>query len=192
MSTTIKELNPEELSAQESIKKYRITRLVGFSMYPTLQENDVLFLEVVPPEKIRVGDLIIFESDLKDKTICHRVVGKKFKNNQWFFKEKGDNCFGGSLVSQGRVIARVKDYYRGRQHFFAYHPLLARFNILMALVFKVVYAGRALKKKLLPNWRIGFWFKPFFRGLGRLNRIGNRHLHKLSKKTCEPACRTGR
>ena len=178
MSIPIKELNPEELSTEDSLRRYKVTRLVGFSMYPTLQENDVLFLQIVPPAEIRVGDLIVFNSKNKDKTICHRLVGKKFKNGKWFFKEKGDNCFGASRVSRDRIIARVKDYYRGRQHFMAYNPLLARFNILMAFVFKVIYVGRWLKKKLAPNWKIGFLFKPILRRISKLNRLGNKQINR--------------
>jgi len=176
MSSHIKDVSPEELSTEDSLRRYKVTRLVGFSMFPTLQENDVLFLQIVPPAEIRVGDLIVFNSKNKDKTICHRVVAKKLKKGKWFFKEKGDNCFNGSRISEDMIIARVKDFYRGRKHFIAYSPLLARFNIVMAFVFKFIVIARLIKKKVFPNWKIGFIFRPFFRSINKLNRLGNKNL----------------
>ncbi|MCX5751248.1 MAG: signal peptidase I [Candidatus Saganbacteria bacterium] len=169
-----------DLSAEESIKKFKITRLVGCSMYPTLQENDVLFLDTPPVENIQVGDMIVFKG--QDKTICHRVVGKFMKKGKLFFKEKGDNCLGGSIISADLVIAKVKEYYRGRQKIQASNYWLARFNVLMAFVFKGIALGKSLKKRLIPNVRIGRFFKPIFRSIAKLNRIGNRAINSSNLK----------
>jgi hypothetical protein len=78
------------------------------------------------------------------------------------------------------VIAKVKEYYRGRKKIQASNYWLARFNILMAFLFIGIAWGRALRKRFLPNVPVGFIFNPFLKRVARLNRVGNRVINAKS------------
>lgn len=62
------------------------------SMTPTLNPGDMLFLEGVPSNEIKVGDIIVLRS-LADpnQLIVHRVVEVIFRNGEYYFTTKGDN-----------------------------------------------------------------------------------------------------
>jgi signal peptidase I len=140
-------------------------------MYPTLQENDTLFLENVTLENIKVGDLVVFKG--KDKTICHRIVSKRIRGEKLEFREKGDNCVKANLLLPKQIIARVKEVYRGRQHWLAYNPKLARFNILMTAVFYLSYLLSRLKRLIFPTVRFPRLSCAIIKALRRINRWGN-------------------
>ncbi len=62
------------------------------SMTPTLNPGDILFLEGVPSNEIRVGDIIVLRSPADpDQLIVHRVVEIVIRNGEYHFTTKGDN-----------------------------------------------------------------------------------------------------
>ena len=162
------------LSPEEQLKKFKISRLIGYSMYPTLRENDTLFLENVTPADIKVGDLVIFKG--QNKSICHRIVSKKIRNGLLEFREKGDNCAKANPLMPDQIIARVKEVYRGRSHWYASNPKLARFNVFMTLVFRFLYFFSMIRKACLPKTRFPRLSRAITRLLRTINQLGNRRL----------------
>lgn len=68
----------------------------GQSMFPILQEGDILYFKKIPFSKIKVNDLIVFQK--KNQIICHRVIYK----TQKYIITKGDN----SLKSDGKIYPK--------------------------------------------------------------------------------------
>jgi len=66
----------------------------GTSMLPTLYNGDIVLIHKPPPDKIRVGDIIVYES-LKGNLIIHRVVkiNRMPGCNPVCFVTKGDNNY---------------------------------------------------------------------------------------------------
>lgn len=67
---------------KKEFKEYSFKR--GFS------KGDILFIIKSEPEKIELGDIIIFEAG-RQHPIIHRVINIKQKNGQYYFSTIGDN-----------------------------------------------------------------------------------------------------
>jgi len=68
-----------------------ITR-ADFSTYPFkngFNKGDLMFITGKKPENIKIGDVIVFQSQ-KPYPIIHRVIKKEYKSI-WVFETKGDN-----------------------------------------------------------------------------------------------------
>lgn len=157
------------------MKQHTISRLSGFSMYPTLREDDVLFLENVVPENIRAGDLVVFKKD--DKSICHRIVGKCLINGKLYFREKGDNSFSGSKISTEQIVGRVEEIYRGKQKISPFNDRAAGFNILVGNLFRIIWLLGNIKRKipLMKRIKTGRIFR-LVAGVNRkVNAVFSRH-----------------
>jgi signal peptidase I len=62
------------------------------SMTPTLNPGDMLLLEGVPSNEIKVGDIIVLRSPVdSNQLIVHRVVEITFRDGEYYFTTKGDN-----------------------------------------------------------------------------------------------------
>lgn len=61
------------------------------SMYPTLSIGDIVVVEGVKIEEIRVGDIIVFKPHSQGYPIIHRVVKIIKVNGKIIIKTKGDN-----------------------------------------------------------------------------------------------------
>jgi signal peptidase I len=74
--------------------------------------GDIMVLRGIKPEKIEVGDVIVYMSKTASYPIIHRVVEIKEKDGNYNFITKGDhNAVSDQLVSErqllGKAIARV-------------------------------------------------------------------------------------
>ena len=76
----------------------------GNSMFPSLKDGWKIEIEPVEAEKIRVGDVIVFK---RDALVCHRVVGRFRKDNEFFLFEKGDNANNFCKIQAQKVLGRV-------------------------------------------------------------------------------------
>lgn len=88
-------MNQQELShtlRKEIIRQGRSVQIFasGYSMYPFLRKGDLLTVEPVSMDKIKRGDVVVFESD--EKWIAHRVI--KIRNGAagLEFLLRGDTC----------------------------------------------------------------------------------------------------
>lgn len=79
--------------------------VAGEDMSPTIKVGEVLKVEYVPPDQIRVGDVIVFHRYV---LIAHRVLGILRKGSEYFFFTHGDRCKDiDSPVHFGSVLGRV-------------------------------------------------------------------------------------
>lgn len=68
-------------------------RVVSGSMRPKLQEDDLIVIKRVAPDKIEVGDIISFYSpdpELRGAVNTHRVTAVAEEGGQYVFTTKGD------------------------------------------------------------------------------------------------------
>lgn len=68
---------------QSTFEEFKFTK--GFN------KGDILFITGVDPKKIKVGDIIIFQSQIQSTPIIHRVVEIKEENGEKIFSTMGDN-----------------------------------------------------------------------------------------------------
>jgi len=69
------------------------------SMEPVLHKGDIVLWYPVDPDTVKVGDVIVYKSYVDPtKTVTHRVVGIDHKEDNTYFKTKGD---ANSYVDQG-------------------------------------------------------------------------------------------
>jgi signal peptidase I len=62
-----------------------------FTLKKGFSKGDILFIVRAKPEKIRVGDIIIFNSGTEGTPIIHRVISIKQVNGDYIFSTIGDN-----------------------------------------------------------------------------------------------------
>ena len=60
-------------------------------MEPTIQIGDLAFIQMISPEKLKVGDIIAFRHNNEDIITLHRIIEKETINNNLIFRTKGDN-----------------------------------------------------------------------------------------------------
>lgn len=165
--------------------KLSVTRVIGSSMLPTIQVGDVLFLEKVPDDRIRVGELVVFRKN--GKLLCHRIMIRYSKGGVTKFIEKGDNSLAwGNLISGEQIIGRVCKVYRGGKQIAVTSPIAKYYNVLVGRVINGFYIGHKIKKKYFPLLRLSLpvvWLL----GVGiKINRKMNIILNNKwgSKKKC--------
>lgn len=61
-----------------------------FNFKNGFSKGDILFIINAKPEKLKVGDVIIFEGNQKNP-IIHRVINMKKENEKYIFSTMGDN-----------------------------------------------------------------------------------------------------
>lgn len=76
----------------EKYNKFNITKQ-NFEKFPFKKgftKGDILFVTGVKPEKIKIGDVIIFNTGRKNP-IIHRVINIKQEKDEYIFSTLGDN-----------------------------------------------------------------------------------------------------
>ncbi len=105
-------------------EKYNITK-EDFNQFPFnsgFNVGDIIILRGKNPEDIKVGDVMVFQSEL-DKPIIHRVIEKWEEEGKMYYKTKGDNnekVISGDGVNEDRIsenrvlgIGKVRIPYLG-------------------------------------------------------------------------------
>jgi hypothetical protein len=105
-------------------------------MFPVLKEGDLLYVEELPPQKIKNGELICFRKE--EIFICHRLIFKRKKEGKLLFFEKPDcSALGGSYIELAAVIGRAIKILRGKEEICLKENFIKRnFYFLKFLFFK--------------------------------------------------------
>lgn len=85
-------------------------RVVSGSMSPMIRPEDRVLIERVEPERVQLGDIIVFKSS--GDWVAHRVVGRRRLRGELAFREKGDLNYSWGLVRAGDVLGRVSAVQR--------------------------------------------------------------------------------
>ena len=65
-------------------------------------KGDILFIIKANPKKLKVGDVILFQSGANANPIIHRIISIEKKDEKYFFNTIGDNN-NGILVSENNI-----------------------------------------------------------------------------------------
>lgn len=109
-------MNQQELSytlRKEIIGQGRPVQIIasGYSMYPFLRKGDLLTVEPVPMDKIKRGDVVVFESE--DRWIAHRVTKIRSNTEELEFLLRGDTCIEfDPVVNKENYIGSVRVFTR--------------------------------------------------------------------------------
>lgn len=77
----------------------------SFPLKNGFRRGDIIVLKGKKPDKIRVGDVIVFKAN-KEYPIIHRVVEKKKIGDTWYFTTKGDHnarSFDGTQIAEVNI-----------------------------------------------------------------------------------------
>lgn len=93
------------------------TTFKSFSMKRGFSKGDILFLIGIKAEKLKVGDVILFEAGQKNPVI-HRIINIRQENGKYFFSTYGDNnngqlSFEKDITEEkiiGRAVFRIVPY----------------------------------------------------------------------------------
>ena len=115
---------------QNEIKysQFKITKeqFDEFSFKKGFNKGDILFIIGTKPEKIEIGDVIIFNSGVRNTPIIHRVVSIRQENEKYIFSTIGDNnpsqiSFEKSINQNqivGKAVFRIAPYIGWGKLFF--------------------------------------------------------------------------
>ncbi|MCW8966777.1 MAG: signal peptidase I [Candidatus Pacearchaeota archaeon] len=78
---------------QNKYSQFEITKeqFLDFPMKKGFNKGDILFIVGVKPENIEIGDIIIFNSGVRNTPIIHRVINITNENGEYTFSTIGDN-----------------------------------------------------------------------------------------------------
>ena len=109
-------MNQQELShalRKEAIKKGHSVQTLarGYSMFPFLRKGDLLTVEPVSMDKIKRGDVVVFE--MEEKWIAHRVIKIRNGEKGLEFMLQGDTCIAfDPVVDKENFIGLVSVFTR--------------------------------------------------------------------------------
>jgi len=70
---------------------WQLNPVLSNGMSPTLKIGDVVVVESVQPEAIKVGDVMVYYSPLDGQRTAHRVIEIRETKEETFFRTKGDS-----------------------------------------------------------------------------------------------------
>ncbi len=137
----------EDLYLRYNITKYR------FEEYPLktgFNKGDIIFLVGVAPERVNLGDVIVFWGD-QPYPIIHRVVAVNYDEHGWSYSTKGDNNLG-QIIKPGFDERRVPYEVRCRNGVCPRHPAASCGEEVCRVVL-----GKAVLRLPFLGWvKIGF------------------------------------
>ncbi len=87
----------------------------GWSMYPFIRDGDVLTIQQADPSALRTGDVIFYRIH-NNRTVAHRIVSKKYRNNHVMLFVRGDSMFGSDgWIQSEQIIGQVTSLQRGQK-----------------------------------------------------------------------------
>jgi signal peptidase I len=93
---------------------YNITKddFIKFKFANGFRKGDIMILTRARPEKLKIGDVIVFQSPKPDP-IIHRVIKIRETDGKYYFTTKGDNNYGinsevkEDLIVEDRVLGKA-------------------------------------------------------------------------------------
>lgn len=86
-------------------EKERTIQVQGSSMRPFIEQGNAISFTPSAAFDLHIGDIAVFED--QGMLIAHRIVDRIFQDNRIWFKEKGDNRFYPTLVTEDKMIGKV-------------------------------------------------------------------------------------
>lgn len=84
-----------------------VFNLKGSCMELPLRQGTQALVKPVKPQRLKIGDIIVFAKDNNDFT-CHRILVCFKKDGKFYFWEKGDKAKRIGLIQQEDVIGKLE------------------------------------------------------------------------------------
>jgi len=78
-----------------------------FSFKRGFSKGDILFIIKANPEKLKIGDIILFNSGIKGTPVIHRIINIQEKDGEKVFTTIGDN--NNQMLTPGNNLAEVDE-----------------------------------------------------------------------------------
>lgn len=102
------EISKSLLGAGKSIR----FNAVGDSMYPFIQNGDLIVVEPAQLRSLKIGDIIYYQ-DVEDHALLHRIIHKRCLAGRLEFQIQADNALKpGGWVSSDRILGRLTKFHR--------------------------------------------------------------------------------
>lgn len=109
--------------AEELINNNKVRfRVISWCMFPIIWAGDILGIEAVKPEDVKIGDIILYKS--VGRAYAHRLVRTYLKENKLYIVTTGENEYrnnkfisnyeGNGGVSADNILGKVIEVKRGR------------------------------------------------------------------------------
>ena len=77
-------------------------RVISGSMRPLIEVGDLVKVTKVEPSRIGIGDVVALQQG--ESVVVHRIIGKRWSNQQLLFRHKGDaGDFSGIALAQDLI-----------------------------------------------------------------------------------------
>lgn len=150
-------------------------RMQGGSMYPTLREGDIAIVEFCDVEKLKPGDIIVFNNTRN--YVAHRLIEIKVKEHSRIFITKGDNNLKPDKpVKAENINGIIRHFTRGNK-IKTTNDTDCKINSILACNFK---------KVSFYCWNTVFRVKNKFHGFGKNTIRLKRNLWVFGKDSIKP------
>ena len=105
LKTEVQDILPEmwrEACDKGTLLRFRVS---SGSMTPILNVGDVVRVSRIEPSAVRVGDIVAFQDG--SNILVHRIIARKWSNNQLIFRHRGDNAVSSGVFAVDNLIGRV-------------------------------------------------------------------------------------
>jgi len=107
----------EQHEAKYSVYEFTKEQFKDFVFEDGFNKGDILFIIRAKPEKLEIGDVIIFDAGQKNPVI-HRIIDIRYENGKYVFSTIGDNNNGQLSIEKeifeeqlmGKAIFKVAPY----------------------------------------------------------------------------------
>jgi len=72
-------------------KEFTKEQFKNFNFNNGFNKGDIMILQGIQPKNIKIGDILVYQSQIYPNPIIHRVVKITQKNSMYYFTTKGDN-----------------------------------------------------------------------------------------------------
>jgi len=142
----------EQTPDEGLLKEGRTTlfKMNGNSMHPVLKDGDVGMVQQCDPEKLRIGDIVVFK--LRDSFVAHRLIKIQKKGTQTIFTARGDkNLFNDPPFTAEALAGQIIQFNRGKKIFTTADPKVRRLTAF----------SKTFRKVLIPIYNLNFRVKAY-------------------------------
>jgi len=146
----------EKTTDESLLKEGRTTlfRMNGNSMYPVLKDGDVGMVQKCDPEKLRIGEIVVFK--LRDNYVAHRLIRINRNGALTYFTARGDkNLFNDPPFTAEVLAGQIVQFTRGKK-------ILTTSDRKIRLLTAM---NRTFRNLLIPLYNLNFRLKAYSKKL---------------------------
>lgn len=124
-------------------------RVISGSMRPLIEVGDVVKFTRVEPSRVRIGDVVAFQEG--QVVVVHRIIGKKWSNQQLLFHHRGDAGAGSGTVPARNLMGKAYVIEKGEREIFLDTPRRVLSNRILGWQLRLGDTLRRAKHKRISQ-----------------------------------------